>query len=164
MNDVFDNFINNEKNILAFKRIKEYKPEDILVILDSEFTRKNISRQFSTKLHLWSATIEKKGYSFYCQIDSTAENYLARDIIKNLKKPLIITGIGLYGEVFIKELRMYEKISKIENTNRVPIIIYGSPKNEKLEKLNAFYDLYINNTTPASLRQLEWLINNVFIS
>lgn len=157
-------FINDKKNIESFNKIKNYHPENFLIIQDSEFTRKNIARIYLSRLHIYTASIEKNNYSFLCRLDLTGESFSAQEIIKKFNKLLIITGIGLYGEIFIKDIRMFEKIAGIKEENRIPLIIFGSPKEEKLKKIEGLYDLYINNIEPDHFSKFNWLVNNVFIS
>ncbi|HOJ63546.1 MAG TPA: hypothetical protein PLE45_03895 [Spirochaetota bacterium] len=162
-NSLYD-FINNKKNIEAFERIKKYSPHVFLIIQDSEFTRKNLARIYLSKLNIYTASIEKDNYSFFCKLDLNGEKFSAKDIIKKYKKLLIITGIGLYGETFIKDIRMFEKIMKISGNDRIPIIIFGSPKEEKLKRIEGLYDFYINNTEDDWLSKFDWVVNNIFIS
>ncbi len=164
MNSNLDDFINNPDNITIFKRIINYHPENVLLIQDSEFARKNIARLYLSKLNIYTASIEKDYYSFFCRFDSNNEKFTAKELLKKYKKLAIITGIGLYGEIFIKDIRIFEKISNVLEKDFIPIIIFGSPKEEKIKKIAGLYDIYINNTELESLSKLDWLINNVFIS
>lgn len=150
-----NNFLSDEENKRSLSHIKEYSPENFIVIQDSEFTRKNIERRYKGRVNIFSCSIEKLNYSFICKVDQTFEEYSAKDIIKKIRKPMIITGLGLYGELFIKELRMFEKIDNIGENNRIPIIIYGSPRHEKIDKIKKLIDLYIENIEPEALLKLD---------
>jgi len=160
MNKTLNGFINGERNNAIFKKIVEYAPIDIFLLLDSEFARRNLSRRFSVKVRILSASIEKRNYSFFCRLDSTMEEFTPKELIDKYSKPMIITGIGLYGEMFIKEVRLLEKIKNIPDEQRTPIVIFGSPKPEKLAKINGLYDLFIDNTAENSIENLERLINS----
>jgi hypothetical protein len=152
----------NEKAIQDFfVYLKNYKPENSFIIQDSEFTRKNITRRYSVRLNIWSCSVEKVNYSISCKIDQTGNKYTPKELLNSFKKPFLITGIGLYGEMFIKELRLYEKIINTNPENRTPIIIFGSPKKEKLERIKNFYDILIDNTESNSLRKLDWIFSLV---
>jgi len=159
MNNTLNGFINGERNNAIFKKIVEYAPIDIFLLLDSEFARRNLSRRFSVKVRILSASIEKRNYSFFCRLDSTMEEFTPKEIIDKYSKPMIITGIGLYGEMFIKEIRLLEKIKNIPDEKRTPIVIFGSPKPEKLEKIRGLFDLFIDNTAENSIENLERLIS-----
>ncbi len=142
-----------EKKVL--NQIKEYRPENFMIIQDSEFTRKSVERRYKGRFNIFSCGIEKRNYSFICKFDQTGEEYNAKEILKKIKKPLIITGLGLYGELFIKELRMYEKIEGVPLEKRIPIVIFGSPKIEKIEKIRNLIDFYIDNLDIEALKKLD---------
>jgi hypothetical protein len=152
-------FINDDKIKNFINYLKNYQPENSFIIQDSEFTRRNIARRYSANFNIYSSSIEKKGYSLVCKNDLTAEYFTAKELLKHFSKPLIITGMGLYGEMFIKELRLYEKILNIPADKKAPIIIYGSPGQEKLEKIKNLYDLYIDNTDIVSVKKLDWIFS-----
>lgn len=157
-----EDFINNQENINLIKRIRDYSPQNILLIQDSEFSRKNIARTYLSKLNIYTGSIEKDHYSFFCKIDQNNEKFTASDLFKKYKKLVIITGIGLYGEIFIKDIRIFEKILLINEKERTPIIIFGSPKKEKLKRIQGIYDLYIDNTELQAFAKLDWLLNKIF--
>ncbi|HNZ25914.1 MAG TPA: hypothetical protein PK385_04290 [Spirochaetota bacterium] len=160
MNTDLNNFMGRGKNNVIFKKIVEYAPVDIFLLLDSEFARRNLSRKFSVKARVLSASIEKRNYSFFCKLDSTMEEVAPKELIGNYSKPMIITGMGLYGEMFIKEIRLLEKIKNIPDERRAPIVIFGSPRPEKLDKIRGLFDLFIDNTVENSIEVLERLIES----
>ena len=155
----FNGFINdvNVKEFLSY--LKNYQPENSFIIQDSEFTRKNIARRYSLKFNIFSSSIEKSGYSIVCKIDLTGDSFTAKELLKKYNKPLVITGMGLYGEMFIKELRLYEKIQNISNEKKSPVIIYGSPGMDKLNRIKNLYDLFIDNTENNSVKKLDWIFS-----
>ena len=155
MSKELNQFLNDETTKKFFVYVSDYKPETFIVIQDSEFTRKSIARRYKGRFNISSCNIEKVNYSFVCRFDQTNEVYQPKELIKKIKKPLIITGLGLYGEIFIKEIRLFEKINNVPENSRIPIIIYGSPKQEKLDRISNLFDIFIDNTTTDSLMKLD---------
>jgi hypothetical protein len=152
-------FLNDTKIKEFLSFLKSYKPENTFIIQDSEFTRKNIARRYSARFNIFTASIEKEGYSIVCKIDQTNEYYSPKNIINRFNKPLLITGIGLYGEMFIKEFRVLEKITYISSEKAAPIIVYGSPKYEKLDKIRNLFNLFIDSTDAMAIRKLDWIFS-----
>ncbi len=155
MDNSLKTFLATEKCKKFLEYFESYKPENFFVIQDSELARKSIERRYKGRFSVFSCEIQKSEYSFFCSIDQTLEKYSAKDIVKKTTKPLIITGLGLYGEMFIKEIRMFEKVDNTQDKGRIPIVIYGSPKEEKIEKLQNLIDLYINNLDVDAFLKLD---------
>jgi len=162
----FNQFINDSNNKNFFSYIKMFHPESIFVILDSDFARLNIVRKYSGRIPIFSTSIERESYGLICKIDQSEEILSPKDFVRKYTKPLFIMGIGLYGQLFIKDVRIFEKLKMAEeHTNyHSPIIIFGSPREEKLATIHGLFDLYINNTDPSAFLKLDYVISNVVIS
>ena len=102
MKNSLDSFIDNKKNSEFFAYLKNYKPKVFFIFLDSEVARKGISRKYSARIPFFSGSIEKRGLSIFCRLDSDEQEYTVEELLNKYNKSLIITGIGLYGEIFIK--------------------------------------------------------------
>jgi len=159
----FNEFINNRSIVDQVDKIVQYRPEAILILLDSEFTRRTIYYKYSHMMPFLSGSLEKNSYSIVCSIDQTDDNYGARELLQKYNKPLLITGIGLYGQMFIRDVRMFERVTGPE-VDRCPIVLMGSPRPEKIESLQGQYDLIINNLCDDVFLKLDWILAKVIQS
>lgn len=143
---------------MDLKRVLNYQSKSVVFLLDSKTIRKRFVKKFSTFMPVYSGVAYKEGYTFFIEIDDEHSLYTAGDIRKNFPKPLLITGLGLYGEEIIKEYRIYEKIKGLDSA---PIILYGSPKESKLERISKFIDYFFDISEPENINEFYKIINTI---
>ncbi|WP_028974069.1 hypothetical protein [Spirochaeta cellobiosiphila] len=138
--------------------LKEGKPDNIFLLLDSAFSRLSISKSYTGDIPLRTGELKMAYGDVRAFLDHLPLEFRGEDFFFFYPKPVFITGMGLYGEEFINELRQYEAKEGREPST---IILFGSPRIEKTERLSAHIDWHIDIRKTTAIHQLIYLLNHL---
>jgi len=138
--------------------IRERKADNIFLFLDSSFSRLSLVKSYTGEVPLKTGELKLFHQEVLAYLDQMPLEFRGADFFFYYPRPLFITGIGLYGERFIKEIRAHEKKAGLAPS---PIILYGSPKKEKKERIADKIDLHIDTRKPSAVQQLIYVLNQV---
>lgn len=142
----------------AIDKIKEYNPNSLFLFQDSSFSRLSIVKSYAGSISLNTGELKKTKNKILAYLDQLPLEFRGQDFAYYYSRPVFITGIGLYGEAFIEDIRNYEAKNKDQHS---PIILYGSPRDEKMKRISKFIDFFIDTRKPSAVQQLIYLINQL---